>query len=282
MLSPSGPPVTSLYRPRSGAARPGARGLAPCATIGDMSTEQHPPGAAWQRPEIAAAFVDARRRLVPYGEDQLAMLLHLVRRFRPAPGLLLDLGCGDGTVARAVMEAWPETRALLVDFSEPMLERAREAMAAFSNRCEIREADLREPISGLAPAGGVDLVVSGYAIHHLPDDRKRSLYAEVHHLLAPGGLFVNLEHVASASPALEALWDDLFIDHQAAVSGRSREEVSREYHGRPDRLDNILAPVEEQLRWLREIGFLHADCYFKWLELAVFGGVRDGAVPDGR
>jgi tRNA (cmo5U34)-methyltransferase len=26
--------------------------------------------------------------------------------------------------------------------------------------------------------------------------------------------------------------------------------------------------------WLREIGFQQADCYFKWLELAVFGGQK--------
>jgi hypothetical protein len=50
--------------------------------------------------------------------------------------------------------------------------------------------------------------------------------------------------------------------------------VEAEYCGRPDKADNILERVEVQVEWLREIGFLHADCYFKWLELAVFGGVK--------
>ena len=64
------------------------------------------------------------------------------------------------------------------------------------------------------------------------------------------------------------------------VTGRDRAEVGREYHGRPDKADNILDPVEAQVGWLREIGFEQADCYFKWLELAVFGGVRPtGASP---
>ena len=36
--------------------------------------------------------------------------------------------------------------------------------------------------------------------------------------------------------------------------------------------------METQVGWLREIGFEHADCYMKWLELAVFGGVK----PTGR
>ena len=41
-----------------------------------------------------------------------------------------------------------------------------------------------------------------------------------------------------------------------------------------DRRDNILAPVEEQCRWLRRIGFTDVDCFFKAFELAIFGGRR--------
>ena len=39
---------------------------------------------------------------------------------------------------------------------------------------------------------------------------------------------------------------------------------------------NRLLDVETQLRWLREIGFVDVDCYWKWLELALFGGVKPG------
>ena len=43
---------------------------------------------------------------------------------------------------------------------------------------------------------------------------------------------------------------------------------------RPDRAANILAPVEEQCGWLRALGFQDVDCYWKYFELAVFGGFR--------
>lgn len=39
-------------------------------------------------------------------------------------------------------------------------------------------------------------------------------------------------------------------------------------------MDNRLERVDVQLNWLEEIGFNHVDCYFKWMELAVFGGVK--------
>jgi ubiquinone/menaquinone biosynthesis C-methylase UbiE len=233
-----------------------------------------PAGSTWKDDEVARQFLDERRRAIPLGGEQVAMLLRLTRHFAPQATRVADLGCGDGFLARAVLSEFPAAHALLIDHSEPMLRRAEEAMVPFSGRSEIRRGDLAAPLPPQLGVGSFDLIVSGFAIHHLPTARKRSLYAEVFGLLAPGGLFVNIEHVASATPELEAIHDDAYIDHIAAVTGRDRAEVGREYHGRPDKSDNILDPVEAQVGWLRESGFEHADCYFKWLELAVFGGVR--------
>jgi SAM-dependent methyltransferase len=233
-----------------------------------------PAGSTWKDAEVARRFLDERRRAIPLGDEQVAMLLRLARRFTPQAARVADLGCGDGFLARAVLSGFPAVHALLIDQSEPMLRRAEEAMRPFAGSCEIRHGDLSGPLPPQLGDGPFDLIVSGYAIHHLPTARKRSLYGEVFGLLAPGGLFVNVEHVASATPELEAVHDDAYIDHIAAVTGRERAEVEREYHGRPDKADNLLDPVEAQVGWLREIGYDQADCYFKWLELAVFGGVR--------
>ena len=43
---------------------------------------------------------------------------------------------------------------------------------------------------------------------------------------------------------------------------------------RPDRAANILALVEDQCAWLRTLGFRHVDCFWKYFELAIFGGVK--------
>ena len=54
--------------------------------------------------------------------------------------------------------------------------------------------------------------------------------------------------------------------------GQTRDQVAAAYHSREDKQANILAPVESQCEWLREIGFDDVDCYFRIFELAVFGG----------
>ncbi|MGI8592769.1 MAG: class I SAM-dependent methyltransferase [Solirubrobacteraceae bacterium] len=84
---------------------------------------------------------------------------------------ILDLGTGDGRLLALLRAERPESVAVAVDVSEPMLERARERFA--DQPVEVRRHDLAEPLPDL---GRFDSVVSSLAIHHLEDERKRSLY----------------------------------------------------------------------------------------------------------
>lgn len=231
-------------------------------------------GSSWCDPEVVRHFLDEGRGSIPQGDEQVLMMLRLAQHFVPEPARVIDLGCGDGFLARAVLSAFPTAYAVMIDHSPPMLDRARKSMHPFSGRYDIRHGDLTESLAGLVCDGPFDLIVSSYAIHHLPTPRKRALYEEVFGLLAFGGMFINVEHVAPPSTELEALFGEAYIDQLVAGTGRERAVVESEYHSRADEADNILDPVEIQVGWLREIGFGHADCYFKWLELAVFGGVK--------
>ncbi len=214
---------------------------------------------------MAAEPLEAMRRLI-------AAMGRPVRRFA-------DLGCGGGAMAGAVLEWYPKAHAVLVDFSEPLLEAARARFAGSGARVEIVAGDMAtsawsRAVARYAPFG---LVVSGLAIHHLTDERKRALYGEVLRLLAPGGLFLNFDHVASGSPWAEAVHDAWVVDRLFASRAPrqptlTRDEVEREYRDRQDRMANILAPVEEQCRWLRDAGFQDVDIFSKAFEFALFGG----------
>src|SRR3954447_6648197 len=132
------------------------------------------PGSSWKDAEVACRFLDERRRAVPLGDEQVKIMLRVARRFVPQLTRVADLGCGDGFLARAVLSEFPTAHALLIDHSEPMLRRAHEAMAPFSGRHEIRHGDLSDPLTPQV-GGPFDLIVSGYAIHHLPTARKQAL-----------------------------------------------------------------------------------------------------------
>jgi tRNA (cmo5U34)-methyltransferase len=168
---------------------------------------------------------------------------------------ILDLGTGDGRLLALAGDARPEMTGVGVDFSEVMLELARERFAADS-RVELVEHDLREPLPELGTFGAV---ISSMAIHHLDHERKRALSAEVFDRLEPGGLFANFEHVASPTLRL----------HEAFFTAIG-EPLDHE-----DPSDQTL-DVETQLGWLREAGFTDVDCYWKWREMALLAGVRPG------
>ena len=233
----------------------------------------------WKRRDVAAAFLNERSLLIPDRPRQLEVLLRVLRSAATPPRRVLDLGCGDGLLLATILEAFPEASGVAVDYSPPMLEQARERLAAFGRLTAVAEADLATPAWLQAAAGPFDAVVSGFAIHHLPDDRKRALYREIFDLLAWDGTFVNCEHVASATPPVEKMFDDAMTEHlwqRRREKGEdvTLERVREEFLERPDRAANILAPVEDQCRWLREVGFRDVDCFWKYFELAVFGGRR--------
>lgn len=226
----------------------------------------------WQSPEVTRNFLKGVRGAFPYAADQLAIMCQLLQTGRPLRRFL-DLGCGDGVLAATIRQHWPEAEAVLIDFSEPMLEAAR---ARFGEKATVLKRDFAvdDWAEGL---GQFDAVVSGFAIHHHADDRKQRIYREIFSLLAPGGWFINLEHTASASPLVNHLWEQqmvnaLYQHRQGQDSTATREQVHHEFTTRQEREADRLSPVCDQCQWLRAIGFSDVDCFFKSYELAVFGG----------
>jgi len=166
---------------------------------------------------------------------------------------ILDLGTGDGRLLALLRIDRPRVKAVALDFSQPMLEMARKRFAD-DPLIRVITHDLNNPIPKL---GYFDAVVSSFAIHHLPHERKQSLYVEVFDLLNPGGIFCNLEHVSSPSQRMH----EKFL----YAIGRTVETEDR---------SNKLLDLETQLEWLRHDGFIDVDCYWKWLELALLIGVK--------
>lgn len=234
----------------------------------------------WKLPAIVNRFL-SYRAAIPLAQEQIGVMMAILKSGKQPIESFIDLGCGDGILAAAILGEYPSARGVLVDFSQPMLEQARTQLAGYSRQLAFENLDYGDPawINKMQTYGPFDAVVSGYSIHHQPDIRKRHVYTEIYALLNPGGWFVNIEHISSAAQ----LNIDLFEQHYASAryaiekqngGSRSLEEIVEEYKNRPDKAANILAPVELQCEWLREIGYEEVDCYFRIYELAVLAGRR--------
>lgn len=201
----------------------------------------------WATTEHALDYLK-RADSIPHRVEGESVLLELV----PATvRRILDLGSGDGRLARLLRRGRPAAEIVAVDFSPPMLDALRKNFAG-DRTVTVVTHDLANPLPDL---GRFDAVVSSFAIHHLADERKKSLNAEVFRVLLAGGIFCNLEHVSSPTSTLhEAFLAKLGITP-------AEEDPS-----------NKLLGLGTQLEWLREIGFADVDCHWKWLELALLAG----------
>jgi len=244
--------------------------------------DQH---SKWQTKELAQTFLEGVRGAIPGADFQFEVLRKIVSVWCPLPSKIVDLGCGDGALGRMLLEVYPTAHMIFADFSEPMLEALRRQIDT-NQRATVIKTDFATP--AWAKRFGIekpfDVIVSGFAIHHQPDDRKRELYAEIYGLLSEGGVFLNLDHVSSATPSGSALFDSFFVDHllrfhRDTTPNKTRREIEEAYYQRPDKRENILAPVETQCQRLREIGFQDVDCFFKVFELALFGGRKASNEP---
>jgi ubiquinone/menaquinone biosynthesis C-methylase UbiE len=211
--------------------------------------------------DVVAGEYDVQRRLiVPCFNAFYGNALEVIDDWGPPPAMrVLDLGSGTGLFAALVHSRHPDTRLHLVDASEAMLAQA-------GTRFTGAEVDLR--VADMATtdlAGPYDLVISALAIHHLPAPDKQALFARIYAALVPRGLFVNAEQVLGPGPEAEARYRRRW-DTQVRAAGASEaiREAALE-RMRHDRCDT----VEDQLRWLREAGFVQADCTFKTWRFAV-------------
>jgi tRNA (cmo5U34)-methyltransferase len=187
---------------------------------------------------------------IPHRTEGESVLLEFIPK---TARRILDLGTGNGRLL-GLVKSWISAAgvdSVAIDFSPAMLEAAAERFKGDSS-VKVVAHNLDEPLPAL---GRFDAVVSCFAIHHLVHERKRALYAEIYSLLKPGGVFCNLDHVASPTPRLH---EEFLHDTGNTVE---KEDPS-----------NKLLGLETQLQWLREIGFVDVDCHWKWRELALLVG----------
>ena len=232
----------------------------------------------WKLPATVNRYL-SYRAAIPLAQEQISVMMSILKsRAQPIENFL-DLGCGDGILGGTILGEYPSARGVFVDFSEPMIEQAREGLKEYAGQLAFENLDYGDPawLGTVQAYGPFDAIVSGYSIHHQPDIRKREVYEEIFSLLKPSGWFINIEHVSSTAQLNIDLFEHHYVSARYAIekqnSGtRTFDQLAEEYKNRPDKAANILASTELQCDWLREIGYEEVDCYFRIFELAVFGG----------
>lgn len=210
----------------------------------------------------ASTYDRDRSRLIPGCDRLYSRALELIP---PQAKSIVDLGAGSGLLSILLRQRFPAAHIHLIDFSAPMLALAKQRLGNDPNISYSQADYVTEPLPQQQCA-----IVSSLSIHHLDDTDKRALYYRCHEALKLNGVFVNADHIAGPTSALEVLYQQRWLAEIRGL-GASEQQISESlYRNREDRR----SPVEPQLQWLREAGFADADCWFKESSFAVLVGTR--------
>jgi tRNA (cmo5U34)-methyltransferase len=228
--------------------------------------------AIWQSAEIVRAWAgeEAGRERERTGHRQLlAQLLP----FGDEAFTFLDLGAGTGAASRAILAAHPRSTAILADFSAEMMSTGEQEMQPFAGRYRYVEFDMAAGAWPASIPAALDAVVTSMCVHHLTDERKQGLFAEIFARLTPGGWYVNYDPVRAADPLVEATWERV-NDRQDPGAAQRRQHRTPSQQARWDNHVRFMIPLDQQLDYLRSAGFEGIDVYWKELENVIYGGRR--------
>jgi SAM-dependent methyltransferase len=132
--------------------------------------------------EFGANFSATRQRIQPGVRKIIASLAGSEN--------LLDLGCGNGQLARVLAENGFKGTYLGLDFSPPLLSFARSQPGGFP--AEFGAADLVSPDwDNTLPCAHYSVITAFAVLHHIPDAGIRAgILRKIHTLLAPGGRLI--------------------------------------------------------------------------------------------
>lgn len=128
----------------------------------------------------------------------------------PRQANTLDLGCGNGELARELAHRNHQGLYIGLDFSSEMLAEARkiplEPLKAFFLQADLSSPDWFTAIQKLQPGNldhPLDVVLAFAVLHHLPGtDLRNMVLRQVRDSLAPDGLFIHSEWQFLNSPRL--------------------------------------------------------------------------------
>jgi SAM-dependent methyltransferase len=162
--------------------------------------------------EVAATWIarwDAQQtRYIADREERFAVIGDVVTRAvgDAAAPVVLDIGCGPGSLASRLAYRLPHAVLLGVDVDPLLLALGR---ARYGHRVHFIDADVTAAgwAHALSPVEVIDAAISTTALHWVPPEQLAKLYIDLAALLRPGGVLVNGDHLKLADPTLAELAD---------------------------------------------------------------------------
>jgi tRNA (cmo5U34)-methyltransferase len=236
--------------------------------------------------EEAEAWLTAAESVIPARREQVATLVRLIPA-RPIDDFtVVELGAGDGTLANAVLEAFPQCHFIALESSEFLRTHAQTALASFGERFTVRPFVLAELAWRRTLPNPLRCVLASQCLHTLTDEGKRTLLADLALRVQPEGALLIADVVQPRTRRIAQLYAEQY-DASVREQSQARHGDLRDYEVFKAKGWNYFAramltaepglspaPLADQLRWLEEAGLTSVDCFWLRAGYAVYGGYK--------
>ena len=214
---------------------------------------------------VAQKYDEQRRYFIPCFDDFYQTGISFLAKFRPDFKSVLDLGAGTGLLTKYLYKKFPEATYTLVDASEQMMDIAKQR---FENMDKFNF--IISDFSKELPENQFDLISSALSIHHLEDESKALLYSNIYKNLPDNGCFLNLDQFNAESVLINEYYVQYWYDYirQSAIIDKEsdlwlqRRELDKEN------------TVAESLTLLKQAGFKHAECIYRYMKFGVILAIK--------
>ncbi|MCO1602503.1 class I SAM-dependent methyltransferase [Desulfosporosinus nitroreducens] len=212
--------------------------------------------------ENSGQYDGQRKKLIPCFDDFYSIAISLAEANNNNPNVL-DVGAGTGLLSFLILKKFPNANLTLIDISEKMLEVAKVRFKGNLNVTYINDDYTNYKFNEK-----YDVIISSLSIHHLTGDEKKQLYRNIYACLNENGVFINADQVLGETPFIESLYKRDW-KYKVENSGLSKEEILSAYER--VKLDKM-STLDDQINWLKGIGFTDVDCVYKYFNFVVIYG----------
>ena len=142
------------------------------------------------------------------------------------PLRIVDLGCGDASLAVRSFASERVEQYVGVDLAESSIAQARVSTAAWQGRVELICGNLFDSLHGLA-AESANVVLASYSLHHFSTGDKVKLLREIGRVLEPRGVLLWIDAVRDEKESRDEYVDELASDIKRDWTLLSVEERQR-------------------------------------------------------
>lgn len=204
-------------------------------------------------------------RSIP-GHVELHQKIDQIIKSLPQIPNILELGVGTGLTAERILKIFSQANFSAIDFSETMLNGARNRLKGYNVQF------IKGDYSSIEFPNYNDAVISVIGIHHQETDKdKKNLFQKIYNSLSESGIFVFGDLVTYRNPKEANLNEKLHFNY---LKENAQDEKSfQEWKDHHIRL-NKLAPLEDQVEWLYDVGFKSVNVVYKKFNTALINAKK--------